>query len=105
MVQAMGMLGNSNRGLLSMQKYLLYRTCVLPVATYGYRLWYHDKVKVKGLLSSLSKMQHRAALWIIGAFRTSPTGGCEVIAGLILFFCFLKSIIYIAVHECSPLST
>jgi hypothetical protein len=38
MVQAMGMLGNSNRGLLPMQKRLLYRTCVLPVATYGYRL-------------------------------------------------------------------
>jgi hypothetical protein len=56
-VQAMGMLGNSNRGLLPMQKCLLYRTCVLPVATYRYRLWYHDKVKVKGLMSSLSKMQ------------------------------------------------
>jgi hypothetical protein len=56
MVQAMGMLGNSNRGLLPMQKCLLYRTCVLPVATYGYRLWYHDKAKVKGLMSSLSRM-------------------------------------------------
>jgi hypothetical protein len=82
-VQAMGMLGNSNRGLLLMQKHLLYRTCVLPVATYGYRLWYHDKAKVKGLMSSLSRMQRRAALWIIGAFRTSPMGGCEAIAGLI----------------------
>jgi hypothetical protein len=66
-----------------MQKHLLYRTCILPVATYGYRLWYHDKAKVKGLMSSLSKMQWQAALWIIGAFRTSPTGGCEAIAGLI----------------------
>jgi hypothetical protein len=37
-VQAMKMLGNSNRGLLPMQKHLLYRTCILPVATYGYRL-------------------------------------------------------------------
>jgi hypothetical protein len=79
----MGMLGNSNRGLLPMQKRLLYRTCVLPIATYGYRLWYYDKAKVKGLMSSLSRMQWRAALWIIGAFRTSPTGGCEAIAGLI----------------------
>jgi hypothetical protein len=84
MVQAMGMLGNSNRGLLPMQKYLLYRTCILPVATYGYRLWYHDKAKVKGLMSSLSRMQRWAALWIIGAFRMSPMGGCEAIAGLIL---------------------
>jgi hypothetical protein len=83
MVQAMGMLGNSNRGLLPMQKHLLYRMCVLPVATYGYRLWYHDRAKVKGLMSSLSKMQWQAAFWIIGMFRTSPTGGCEAIAGLI----------------------
>jgi hypothetical protein len=87
----MGMLGNSNRGLLPMQKHLLYRTCVLPIATYGYRLWYHNKAKVKGLMSSLSRMQRQAALWIISAFRTSPTGGCEAIAGLIpihLFFLF-----------------
>jgi hypothetical protein len=56
-VQAMGMLGNSNRGLLPIQKHLLYRTCVLLVATYGHRLWYHDKAKVKGLLFSLSRMQ------------------------------------------------
>jgi hypothetical protein len=57
--------------------------CVLPVTTYGYRLWYYDNVKVKGLMSSFSKMQWQAALWIIGAFRTSPTGGCEAIASLI----------------------
>jgi hypothetical protein len=66
-----------------MQKRLLYRTCVLPVATYGYRLWYHDKVKVKGLMSSLSRMQRHTALWIIGVFRMSPMGGYEAIAGLI----------------------
>jgi hypothetical protein len=83
MVQAMGMLGNSNRGLLPMQKCLLYRTYILPVATYGYRLWYHDKAKVKGFMSSLSKMQQQATLWIIGAFRMSPIGRCETIAGLI----------------------
>jgi hypothetical protein len=67
-----------------MQKCLLYRICILPVATYGYRLWYHDKAKVKGLMLSLSRMQRQAALWIIGAFRTSPTGRCEAIAGFIL---------------------
>jgi hypothetical protein len=55
-VQAIEMLGNSTRGLLPMKKCLLYRTCVLLVATYGYRLWYHDKAKVKGLMLSLSKM-------------------------------------------------
>jgi hypothetical protein len=50
------------------------------------RLWeghepWHTKVPedlrfvVKGLMSSLSKMQQQAALWIIGVFRTSPIGG------------------------------
>jgi len=32
------MLGNSSRGLLSIQKQLLYRTCVLPIALYGFQL-------------------------------------------------------------------
>jgi hypothetical protein len=58
----MGMLDNSNSGLLPMQKYLLYRMCILPVATYGYRLWYHDRAKIKGLMSYLSKIQRQAAL-------------------------------------------
>jgi hypothetical protein len=36
MVLAMRMLGNSNWGLSLSQKQLLYRLCVVPVATYGY---------------------------------------------------------------------
>jgi len=31
----------------------------------------------------LGKMQRRATIWILGAFRTSPTEGFEAIAGLI----------------------
>ena len=31
----------------------------------------------------LGKMQRRAAIWILGAFRTSPTKGLKAIAGLI----------------------
>ncbi|KXN92574.1 hypothetical protein AN958_05978 [Leucoagaricus sp. SymC.cos] len=38
MVHAMGMLGNSLRGLSSRQKHLLYRSCVVPIATYSFRL-------------------------------------------------------------------
>jgi len=40
MVKAMGRLGNSSRGLLPLQKHLLYRFCVVPIATYGFRLWF-----------------------------------------------------------------
>jgi len=31
----------------------------------------------------LGKMQRRAAIWILGAFKTSPSEGLEAIAGLI----------------------
>ncbi|KXN90269.1 hypothetical protein AN958_04577 [Leucoagaricus sp. SymC.cos] len=37
-VHAMGMLGNSLRGLSPKQKWLLYRSCVVPIATYGFHL-------------------------------------------------------------------
>ncbi|CAA7263213.1 unnamed protein product [Cyclocybe aegerita] len=73
-VQAMRMLGNSTRGLSPKQRRLLYRSCVVPIATYGYRLWYFDGACNKGAMNQLKRMQRKAALWIMGAFRTSPTG-------------------------------
>jgi len=39
-VKAMGILGNSFRSLLPLQKHLLYHSCVVPIATYGFRLWF-----------------------------------------------------------------
>jgi len=32
----------------------------------------------------LDKMQRRAAIWILGVFKTFPTKGIEAIAGIIL---------------------
>jgi len=37
-LSVMKMLENSSRGLLSIQKHLLYRTCILPIALYGFQL-------------------------------------------------------------------
>ncbi|EKM74315.1 hypothetical protein AGABI1DRAFT_48228 [Agaricus bisporus var. burnettii JB137-S8] len=91
-VRAMGMLGNSLRGLSPMHKRLLYRSCVVPVATYGMNLWYHGFSKSRGHLESLRKMQRRAALWITGAFRTSPIGGVESLAGLIPIHLHVKKL-------------
>jgi len=34
-------------------------------------------------LKALGKMQRRAAIWILGAFKTSPMEGIKAIAGLI----------------------
>ncbi|PPQ91906.1 hypothetical protein CVT25_001189, partial [Psilocybe cyanescens] len=81
-VKAMKMLGSSTRGLRPVQKRVLYRACVLPIVTYGFCLWYFAAACCKGALHHLSVMQRSAALWITGAFRTSPTGGVEALAGL-----------------------
>ncbi|KXN85909.1 hypothetical protein AN958_10633, partial [Leucoagaricus sp. SymC.cos] len=40
-VHAMKMLGNSTRGLLPHHKWLLYCSCIIPLATYGFRMWYY----------------------------------------------------------------
>ena len=84
------MLGNSARGLSAYHKRLLYRTCVVPIATYGYKLWSFEGSKNKWALESLRKMQRKAAIWITGAFRTVPSGGVEIIAGLLPIHLQLK---------------
>jgi len=79
----MKILGNSTQGIEPTQKRLLYRCCVLPIALYGFQLWFYNRAPLSYPLKILGKMQRRAAIWILGAFRTSPTGGIEAIAGLI----------------------
>jgi len=37
-------------------------------------------------------MQYRAAIWILGAFHTSPSLGIEVITGLILIYLHLQKL-------------
>ncbi|KAF4614683.1 hypothetical protein D9613_002817 [Agrocybe pediades] len=86
------MLGSSTRGLSPKEKRLLYRSCVLPITTYGYRLWFYEGARIKGVLADFRKMQRKAALWITGAFRTSPTGGVESLAGLIPIHLHLKKL-------------
>jgi hypothetical protein len=82
-VHAMGMLGNSVRGLEPDQKRLLYRSCVVPVITYGFCLWYFKGAHVKGLIKAMSQVQHTAARWICGNFRTTLGGGAECLRGLL----------------------
>jgi hypothetical protein len=82
-VRAIGMLGNLFRGLSLRQKHILYRSCVVPIVTYGFKLWYYSGASHKGQVAKLTKMQHRTALWITGAFCTSPVGRVGALAGLI----------------------
>jgi hypothetical protein len=81
-VRAMLALSNSVCGLWPKHKQMLYRACVLPIATYGSRLWLYEGVAMKGPLDSLWKMQRCACLWITGTFKTSPIGAAETLMGM-----------------------
>jgi hypothetical protein len=61
---------------------MLYCACVLPIATYGSRLWLYEGAAMKGPLDSLQKMQRRTCLWITGTFKTSPMGAAETLTGV-----------------------
>ena len=65
----------------------------MPIATYGFRLWFFAGAPTKAQVSLLAAMQRKAALWILGAFRTSPTGGIEALAGLIPIHLHLKKLV------------
>ena len=55
-LNAMKLLGNSSRGLLSIQKHLLYRTCVLPITLYRFQLWFFKGVPIIKNITELKKM-------------------------------------------------
>ena len=79
----MKILGNSNWGINPTKKCLLYRSCVLPIVLYRFQLWFYNYAPLTYYLKILGKMQRRATLWILGAFKTSLSFGIEAIAGLI----------------------
>ena len=79
----MKLLGNSSQGISPIQKCLLYRCCILPIALYGFQLWFYNKALISYHMKTLNKMQRRAAIWILGAFKTLPSMGIEAIAGII----------------------
>ena len=79
----MKILRNSSRGISPLQKRLLYRCCALPIALYSFQMWYYNKAPISYHMKILNKLQRRAAVWILGAFKTSPAEGIEAIAGII----------------------
>ena len=56
-VKSIKMLGNSNYSLLHIQKCLLYRTCILPIAIYSFQLQYFKGAPTHYPLKNLKKMQ------------------------------------------------
>src|SRR5688572_12886434 len=92
----MKMLGSSTKRLSSENQRLLYRSCVVAIATFGFHLWYTEKGRYKALLTHLNKMQWRSAMWITSAFNTTPTVTAEGIAGLMPVHIMLTRL-----HQCS----
>ena len=82
-VKCMKLLGNSSRGINPLQKCSLYRCCILPIALYSFQLWFYNKAPLSYHMKILDKMQRRAAIWILGAFKTSLSEGIEAITGII----------------------
>ena len=82
-IRACSMLGNSVRGIGPRQRAHAYQACVLSVLTYGLPLWYTTwGVGVIRLVKRMERVHSYALSWIIGAFRTSPIGSRELIAGI-----------------------
>jgi hypothetical protein len=86
-------LGNSVHGLQPKHKQMLYHACVLPIATYGSRLWLYKGAAMKGPLDSLCKMQRHACLWITGTFKISPIGAAETLVGMPLIHLHIKKLV------------
>ncbi|KAF8223285.1 hypothetical protein L208DRAFT_1518332, partial [Tricholoma matsutake] len=61
--------------------------------TYGLRLWHFKGARVKGVIKTLAQVQSIAACWILGAFRTTPIGGLESIAGLLPLQLLLRRLV------------
>ena len=91
-VKCMKILGNSNQDINSTQKHFLYRSYVLSIALYRFQLWFYNYTPLTYYLKILGKMQRRAALWILGAFKTSLLFGIEAIAGLIPIKLYLQKL-------------
>jgi len=82
MVKCLKLLGNSTQGISSLQKCLLYRCYTLPIALYGFQLWFYNKAPILYHMKILNKIQRRATIWILGAFKTLPLEGIKAIAGI-----------------------
>ena len=84
LVKCMKLLGNLLQGINLVQKCQLYRCCILSIVVYSFQLLFYIKAPLLYHMKILGKMQRRATLWILGAFKTSPTDGLEAITGIIL---------------------
>jgi len=66
----------------------------MPIALYGIQLWYFNGACLKGTMKELTKIQRQAAIWILGAFKSTPMEAVESLAGLILIHLQIRKLVY-----------
>ena len=81
-IKCMKIISNSNCGINPSQKHLLYRSCILPIVLYIFQLWFYKCTLMAYHLKALGKMQRRAAIWILEAFKMSSSFDIEAIVRL-----------------------
>ena len=65
---------------------------ILPIAIYGFQLWFFKGSCMANNVKELNKMQQRAALWITGVFKTFLSTGIKAIVGLILILLYFRKL-------------
>ena len=66
-------LGNTIHGISPANLRLLFKTCVIPVMTYGCPLWFRSDSPRKGHMKKLQVVQNKVLRHIAGAFCTTPS--------------------------------
>jgi len=83
-LRACNMLGNSCKGLNPKNRILAYRSCIIPVLSYGAPLWYSfHGIGTKKNLMLMNCVQNFAVRWITGGFQTMPIGAMELLLGIL----------------------
>jgi len=88
----MKIFGNLVRGLISHYKQLLYRSCILSITLYSFQLWHYKRAPLSYPMKMLGRMQRRATIWILRAFKMSLSFGVEAIARLIPINLYLQKL-------------
>ncbi len=103
-VMAMGMLGNSVRGLQAKERRVLYRACVLPIAMYGHCLWYYNGAPVKGGHEDTWHNAAQSCYLDYWGVPHVPTGGVQAIAGLLPIHLHIQKLSWRASFRTATLS-